>query len=187
MRLFACACCRLAWDQLTDARSRAAVEVGERFADGLATQDELTRAHQAALAVLEPLGTAPPETPAGAAEAAASPLPSAAAVLSAWGYSVGHRRSPEGARLAALLRDLLGNPFRPRNLDPTWLAWNGGCVAKLARRIYDERDFAALPVLADALEEAGCADADILRHCREPGPHVRGCWVVDLLRRKEVG
>ena len=83
---------------------------------------------------------------------------------------------------ARLLRDLFGPlPFRNVEIAPSWLTWSGGTVPKLARAIYDERAFERLPVLADALEEAGCANAEILGHCREPGPHARGCWVVDLL------
>ena len=70
-------------------------------------------------------------------------------------------------------------------MDPAWLAWNGGTVRKLAEAIYDERAFDRLPVLADALEEAGCADEGVLRHCRGGGPHVRGCWVIDLILGKE--
>jgi len=54
----------------------------------------------------------------------------------------------------------------------------------MARRMYDSRDFADLPVLADALEEAGCQDQDILGHCRSESEHVRGCWVIDLLLGK---
>lgn len=69
-------------------------------------------------------------------------------------------------------------------LDPTWLAWCDKTVPKLARAIYEERAFDRLPILADALEEAGCADADILDHCRQPGEHVRGCWVIDLILGK---
>ena len=69
-------------------------------------------------------------------------------------------------------------------VDHTWLAWRDGTILKLAQAIYDDRAFDRLPVLADALEEAGCHDADILAHCRAPGPHVRGCWVVDLLLGK---
>jgi hypothetical protein len=69
-------------------------------------------------------------------------------------------------------------------INPIWLRWNDGTVVKLAQSIYDERRFTDLPILADALEDAGCADADILAHCRGPGPHVRGCWVVDLLLGK---
>ena len=183
-RLFACASCRLAWDQLTDPRSRAAVEVGERFADGIATPEELLRAHTEALNVLRPAGLMLPFSLAEAALEAAAPRPSVATVVRAWGHTRRHPRSAEAARLAALLREVLGNPFRPVNVNPAWLTWDGGCIQSLARRIYDERGFAALPVLADALEEAGCSDADILRHCREPGPHVRGCWVVDFLLGK---
>jgi hypothetical protein len=86
---------------------------------------------------------------------------------------------------ANLLRDIFGNPFRPATLDPAWLRWNDDAIPKLAQAIYDERSFDRLPVLADALEDAGCTDAEILKHCRQPGPHVRGCWVVDLLLGKE--
>ena len=83
---------------------------------------------------------------------------------------------------ARLLRDLFGPlPFREVAVAPSWLAWNGGTIRGMARAIYDERAFDRLPVLADALEEAGCTNTEILGHCREPGPHARGCWVVDLL------
>jgi len=64
------------------------------------------------------------------------------------------------------------------------LEWHGGLLASMARRMYDSRDFSDLPVLADALEEAGCQDQDILGHCRSGGEHVRGCWVIDLLLGK---
>ena len=83
-----------------------------------------------------------------------------------------------------LLRDIFGNPFRPVAVDPAWLVWHDGIIGKLAQRIYDERAFADLPILADALEEAGCTNAELLAHCRHPGPHARGCWAVDLLLGK---
>jgi hypothetical protein len=94
---------------------------------------------------------------------------------------------------AKLLRDLFGPlPFRPVTIDPALLAWNDGLVVRLAQAAYEERhlpegtlDSGRLAVLADALEEAGCTNADILGHLRGPGPHVRGCWVVDLLLGKE--
>jgi hypothetical protein len=93
---------------------------------------------------------------------------------------------------AYLLRDILGKPFRSVSLNPAWLAWNDGTVVKLAEAIYQERelpsghlDLTRLAVLADALEDAGCTDPAILDHCRQPGEHVRGCWVVDLLLGKE--
>jgi hypothetical protein len=82
---------------------------------------------------------------------------------------------------ASLVREVFGNPFRPVILAPSWPTWNGGTAVKLARAIYDERAFDRLPVLADALEEAGCDHADLTAHCCGPGPHVRGCWAVDLL------
>lgn len=84
-------------------------------------------------------------------------------------------------RITGLLRDIVGNPFRPIALDPAWLTTT---VHSLAQTVYDERAFDRLPVLADALEDAGCANHELLSHCRGPGSHVRGCWVVDLLLGK---
>jgi hypothetical protein len=96
-----------------------------------------------------------------------------------------HTRHDESAVQASLLRDIVGHPFRIVSHDSSWLAWNDGTIPKIARAIYDERAFERLPILADALEDAGCDNADILTHCRGPGPHVRGCWVVDLLLGKQ--
>jgi hypothetical protein len=89
----------------------------------------------------------------------------------------------QGAAIAAdLVRDVFGNPFRPAPVvADAWLAWQGGTIARMARAIYEERAFDRLPVLADALEEAGCAEAEILDHCRRSGPHARGCWLLDAL------
>ena len=72
--------------------------------------------------------------------------------------------------------------WRAAPLDPLCLVWNGGTVGRIAAGIYEERAFDRLPILADALEDAGCTDPALLTHCRGPGPHVRGCWAVDLLR-----
>ena len=97
-----------------------------------------------------------------------------------------NRLKAEQGEQARLLRDVFGPlPFRDVPVAPSWLTWNGGTVPRLARAIYDERAFDRLPVLADALEEAGCTNAEVLGHCREPGPHVRGCWVPDLLLGRE--
>jgi hypothetical protein len=82
------------------------------------------------------------------------------------------------------LHELIGNPFRTITVDRSWLTWHDATVRKLAQGIYADRDFDHLPILADALEDAGCDNADILAHCRGPGPHVRGCWVVDLILGK---
>ncbi|WP_246173617.1 hypothetical protein [Limnoglobus roseus] len=90
--------------------------------------------------------------------------------------------APEFNHQAWLLRDIFGNPFRPVACDP---AWRTSTAVGLAEVIYDDRAFDRLPILADALQDAGCEDADILAHCRGDGPHVRGCWVVDLVLGKE--
>jgi hypothetical protein len=86
-----------------------------------------------------------------------------------------------------LIRDIFGNPFAaPPPFDPSWLQWNDGTVRRIAESIYAERAFARMPVLADALLDAGCDNDDILSHCREPGAvHARGCWVVDLLTGRQ--
>jgi len=86
------------------------------------------------------------------------------------------------ANLAALVRDVVGNPFRPATIDRRWLT---AAVVSTARAIYDRRAFDQMTELAEDLEWAGCTDADVLEHCRGPGPHVLGCWVVDLILRKK--
>jgi hypothetical protein len=88
----------------------------------------------------------------------------------------------ERAVQAGWLRDLFGTSTDPVAVSPSWLAWNGGVVVSMAQAIYDKRRFADLPILADALEDAGCTNADVLDHCRLPAGHVRGCWVLDLVR-----
>jgi hypothetical protein len=102
-------------------------------------------------------------------------------------FGAGMPRTEEGntareAVEASLLRNLLGNPFRPVAFDP---GWRTDTAVSLARRVYESRDFSLMPILADALQDAGCESADVLRHCREPGTHVRGCWVVDGVLGKE--
>jgi hypothetical protein len=83
------------------------------------------------------------------------------------------------------LRDIFGPlPFRTVSIEPSLLSWNNGVVVKLAQGIYDERAFHRLPLLADALEEAGCDNEEILSHCRSQSDHVRGCWLIDLILEK---
>jgi hypothetical protein len=84
--------------------------------------------------------------------------------------------------MAVVCRDIFGNPFRTGAVDPAWLT---ATVVALAQGIYADRAFERLPILADALEEAGCDDAQLLGHCRGRGPHVRGCWAVDLVLARE--
>jgi hypothetical protein len=97
------------------------------------------------------------------------------------------RQAANGARRreihaqALTLHDIFGNPFHPVTVNPAWLT---STVVSLATAIYADRAFDRLPILADALEDAGCTNADMLNHCRQPGEHVRGCWPVDLLLGK---
>jgi hypothetical protein len=87
-------------------------------------------------------------------------------------------------RQLAIFREVFGNPFRPVTIDPAVLTWNDSTVRRIAEGIYEDRVFDRLSILADALEEAGCTDADILGHCRSGCEHVRGCWLLDLLLGK---
>jgi hypothetical protein len=82
----------------------------------------------------------------------------------------------------ALIREIVGNPFRPVAVNLSWLT---STALALAGQMYESRDFSAMPILADALMDAGCDNEDILNHCRHSGTHVRGCWVIDLLLGKE--
>lgn len=85
-----------------------------------------------------------------------------------------------------ILREIVGNPFRPSpHISVAWLAWNDRAISKIAQGIYKDRAFDRLPILGDALEEAGCSDVDLLEHCRRTGGHRRGCWLVDLVLGKD--
>jgi hypothetical protein len=202
-RLYAVACYRRVWRLLADGRSRHAVEVLERLADGgvprpevegalrgacnahyeaeVGPGDDLSEARGLASGGVYRLFETAPAAAAGvaryyctqAAATAAGPVNQAAA-----------ERAEEGEQ-CRLLRDIFGpRPFRPAPVG----GWNGRLVRALAQAVYEERDLpsghfdpARLAVLADALEEAGCDRADLLAHLRGPGRHVRGCWAVDLL------
>jgi hypothetical protein len=83
---------------------------------------------------------------------------------------------------ARLLRELFGNAFRPAAVDSSWLTPS---VVQLAKAIYNEKTFDLMPVLADALEDAGCTNQDLLRHCRQQEQHIRGCWLVDVILGKK--
>jgi hypothetical protein len=95
------------------------------------------------------------------------------------GYKNIRSRVPNSAEI---LRDLVGNPFHPTTFKP---AWRTEHTVGIASKMYEDRGFAAMPILADALEEAGCDSPDVLAHCRNPGVHVRGCWVIDHVLGKE--
>jgi hypothetical protein len=183
LRLFGVACCRSIWHGLRDERSRSAVEVAERFADGRTTTEELAAAYDAAYtAVDDCMGDSLVSEDQALAACGAASEDAAQVAHDALSYGWDGDMEASKRRQAALLRDLLGNPFRPPPaLAPSVLAFNGGTVPKLAAAIYEERAFGRLPVLADALEDAGCTDPAILNHCRSGGEHARGCWVVDLV------
>ena len=88
---------------------------------------------------------------------------------------------PLGARASDLVREVFANPFRPLVIEPEWLACNHGAVKHIAEQIAATGNFADMPILADALEDAGCCDEELLRHCREERTHIRGCWALDAV------
>jgi hypothetical protein len=185
LRLFLCACCRDVQrhlDQLFYSReTRAALQTVERFADGRADAEELREARKAAekAASCDARKEARSDAASAVESAAALPLTllkaQKGAEYAAW---QDRNRRPEQA---GRLREVIGNPFRLAAIDPAWLFCNEGSVRKVAEAIYADRVFGEMPFLADALEDAGCTNPDILGHCRQPGPHIRGCWVLDLL------
>jgi hypothetical protein len=215
LRLFSVGCCRRVWHSMEDERSRRAVEMAERFVDGHCSREELDLAwrnswvptasrHVARSAAsaasaastwyddediyrwLEEGVTIPAEQIERAMGLARQRAEQAAAWKAAQSVlkpaaSAAATRT-EVQTQADLLHEIVGNAFRPASLDSAWLT---PTVKQLAESIYEERGFDRLPILADALEDAGCTDADILSHCRKPGEHCRGCWVVDLLLGKE--
>jgi hypothetical protein len=214
LRLFAVACCRLRWEWLEPGVPRQTVEVAERYADGLATVEELAVAQNAFLNAevdYRSSSWAYGVTCADAWIAACSLCGKAGEVIqdsvsrkaveearcrSITGKAVGRmaklavRAAKEAAAATetAILRDVLNHSLFLINLDKLWLTHT---IEGLAGAAYFDRTMPAgtldpdrLAVLADALEDAGCTDATILDHLRGPGPHVRGCFVIDLLLDK---
>ncbi len=206
MRLFAVAACRLIWHRFTDERSRRAIEIAERYADGevddQTLEDMRVTAYEAYTDAkvadgLEPEQDVPPET-SGLVSYVACNL-----IDDEWGDDAAawavcahtHARIFGGhPELCDLFRCVFGNPFRPVSFDP---AWRSPTVQKLVESIYPEGPFDRLPILGDALEEAGCNNLEMLNHLRPPKRgrwwpfskkrstgHVRGCWVMDLLLNK---
>jgi hypothetical protein len=195
LRLFACACCRDAWGLLTEERSRLAVTATERFADGLASDEERDAAWMASRHAID-------DARLDARDAARMPWLAAQVrdyaqrvddVLHRHETAAGGRAAPHMAGSAikqfqaVALRDIVGNPFCRR---PS--LGHQAEAAAVALAAYRERhlpgghlDAVRLAVLADALEEGGCDDGPLLAHLRGPGPHWRGCWAVDLVLGKE--
>jgi hypothetical protein len=210
LRLFACACCRQVWNPFLPPFVIRVVEAAEAFADGELGAEVLAgvRAYVARAAAVadhedanngtryfgDVLGACLSAScqSVNVAELAQDASHTTASAAGDGPLRDGLRvvrvedRPPEFfAELAAqadLFRDVFGNPFRPVAVDP---AWRTSTVVALARGIYADHAFDRMPILADALQDAGCDDEEILNHCREPREHARGCWVVDLVLGKK--
>jgi hypothetical protein len=175
-RLFACAACRQIWAMLEEIGKQAVV-VAERFADGEATTEEQARLENLAWWGADNLNYEPePIWFAGwAAHSAVSEKP-----IEAFAF-VAQVLESKDVELCPLIRDVFGNPFRPTVIDSRWRT---STVLDLATVIYQKKAFDRMPILADALQDAGCDSQEMIGHCRGAGLHLRGCWVVDLLLGK---
>jgi hypothetical protein len=193
LRLLLTHSARCVWRRLTLPVLREAVEIAERYAEGEVSAEVLAEAKRRATYIA--LRSAAPEELQwfrdGVREnEGAFQFLVLAATSNPHGMShIERTNSWRGAVRAAreqmpgLFRELFGPlPFRAPTFSPSWRT---NTAVLLAQQMYDSRDFSALPILADALQDVGCDSAEILDHCRGPGPHVRGCWVVDLVLGKE--
>jgi hypothetical protein len=156
-------------------QNRRAIDIGERYADGMAGEAERERAYlrlDAAEQRFWEEGDGGDRNFAWAARACVAP-------------KITPTEAKPGLQTevtpSTILKDIFGNPFRPAAFDPSWLT---STVVSLATGIYKERAFDRLPILADALQDAGCENEAVLSHCRGDLVHVRGCWVVDLVLGK---
>jgi len=192
-RLYACGWCRRFWNNIQDRRLRNAVAITEEYADGLVNDTEFRTAKRQARAAYAQALTSQGELSWEASVASLVMHVMSRRFIPGWNP---HRDSETGKRSenterevqelmrfqSGLLRDLFGPlAFRPITIDPRWLT---STVIDLAQAIYDEHAFERMPILADALMDAGCDSEEIIAHCRSDGPHVRGCHVVDLLLGK---
>ncbi|HEV3386415.1 MAG TPA: hypothetical protein VG097_16450 [Gemmata sp.] len=182
LRLFAVACCHTVLHWLIDKRSLKAVEVAEAFVDGKATEDDLRRAMIRAHRASEIIAGPPSRAVIWVAHenmdlSYCQYLTND--VATAFGATGSEESAESLIQQSNFVRDIF--PFNSVTLNPSWLT---STVLALAQQMYDSRDFSVMPILADALQDAGCENEDILNHCRQPGEHVRGCFVVDLLLGK---
>jgi hypothetical protein len=184
LRLYACADCRRKWSWYDrDEISRQCVEAAERYANGAASASELAAANQAMQNrgwFTEAFWTTEADAGSGAWAVAHHIVESASQSME--GDQIAATAKAEELTQIGWIRDIFGNPFRPAIFDP---AWRTAAVLAVSQTMYAERRFADMPILADALEEAGCTSAEILDHCRSGQEHARGCWVVDLILKKE--
>ncbi len=186
-RLLLVACCRACMPRLSD-DLRHVIWVGELAADELAASWELRQAHELATREIRSaefgreLASDDPDEYLDRQQVFELATAACAILLPTDTHSFrGAVRLPSPDIAAELLREIFGNPFRSVAFDP---AWGTDTALSLAKHIYESRDFSAMPILADALQDAGCDNDDILTHCRGNGPHVRGCWVLDLVLGK---
>jgi hypothetical protein len=184
LRLFACACVRPLLPLPTLLYVRLQMEnvlaAAERFADGAESKVAMTRRRQRLASTNSNLPANAPAVNFDACRAvivASQPAAFLSAVAIAADVLAGRPAVPQ----ADLARCTFGNPFHPVAVEPSWLT---STVTALATGIYAERAFDRMPILADALQDAGCDNEDVLNHCRQPGAHARGCWVVDLVLAK---
>jgi hypothetical protein len=187
-RLFAAACCRPLLPLISDERLRNAVKIAEQLADGCATTQETHIARVAAREAWHVATGVATYAPRAVQLALSGRIKSVRLshlhALGALTWTVSHWAAAEHTAQrsqSTWVRCIFGNPFRAVTFNRSWLSHN---VVALAQTIYTDRAFDRLPILADALEDAGCDNADILNHCRQPGEHVRGCWVVDVILGK---
>jgi hypothetical protein len=191
LRLFGSACCRRISEFIPEERIKRLIGLNEEFADNRLDQSQYLAAwHQAADAYRKfdnSLGTKSYAYAMGAVLGLGVRL-DLVAVTNEIAELITQVLSPlfaviEQEHQAHLLRDIIGNPYQQQMLDR---AWRTSTVLALASQVYETRDFSPLPILADALQDAGCDDEMILSHCRNPEQiHVRGCWLVDLLTYRE--
>jgi hypothetical protein len=203
LRLFSVSCCRQVWHLMTDERSRRAIELSELFADEGVEEESLRASLDSAMdASMEVDAGRTPNTSLFAYHAAnyacfaagsiaMNPLSleSIRSILINLAWAADEASPVVNADPflhlkyhVILLREIIGNPFRP--ITPH-SSWRTSTVVALASGIYADRAFDRMPILADALQDAGCVNADILNHCRCEGVHIRGCWVVDLILGKD--
>jgi hypothetical protein len=195
LRLFACACCRRIWHLFVHKDSFNSIEVGERFAEGEATDEELRLADELAMWVGDDASWRSMQEAANAWAAAAPVQKNGFSAAQSAVYEIPrvfaeNEAKGEEERVAqgVLLHEIFGNPFHPVIADSSWLT---PTVLGLAQAAFDNRNLPSgslqndrLAVLADALEDAGASGA-ILEHLRSEGPHVRGCFALDLVLNKE--
>jgi hypothetical protein len=189
LRLFAAECCHRTRDLFDDPWSQEAVRIAERLATGSVGAVEREMAWDETMYDLECVESGTEGDAVWFARLTAhNALASGAYRAAQMAASSAIHTFPDLAFreiLANAVRDIFANPFRPAIVvAPDVFIWRGGLVPQLAASIHDACDFGRLPVLADALEDAGCVDAELLGHLRGPGMHVRGCFALDLLLGK---